>query len=225
MSTPANADSDLAAFLRAAKQHGVNDEFVVAMLRQEGWSERRIFRAYSTLYGDVLGMPVPTRPQGAEHARDAFYYLLNFITLTFWTIALGQIFYILIAHAFPDPAQVSPYSVYAGSLRDQISWQVATVIVALPIFLVVHGIIQKELHRRPDLYDSGVRRWLTYIALVIAAIVVITDGVWFVEALIRGELTVRFVLDSLVLLVLGGGVFVYYLTTMEPSATLAADEA
>jgi hypothetical protein len=73
------------------------------------------------------------------------------------------------------------------------------------------------------LYDSGVRRWLTYIALVIAAIIVITDGVWFIEALIRGELTMRFILDSLVLLVLGGGVFTYYLTTMEPRAVPATE--
>jgi Domain of unknown function (DUF5671) len=190
------------------------------MLRQNGWSEQRIFRAYSALYADLLGTSLPTRPQSAENARDAFYYLLNFITLAFWTVALGQIFYILIAHAFPDAAQVGSY---AGSLRDQISWQVATVIVAFPIFLLVHSVIQRELRLRPDLYGSGVRRWLTYIALVIAAIIVITDGVWFVEALIRGELTVRFILDSLVLLILGGGVFAYYLTTMEPSAPTAQE--
>lgn len=189
------------------------DEFVVALLRQNGWSERRIFRAYSKLYTEVLGAPLPTRHGHVEHARDAFYYLLNFITLGFWTVALGQIFYILIAHAFPDPTQTM---FYAGSLRDQISWQVATVVVAFPIFLFVHSVIQRQLRARPDLYDSGVRKWLTYITLVIAAIIVITDAVWFIEALIRGELTVRFILDSIVLLVLGGGVFAYYLTTIEP---------
>ncbi len=65
---------------------------------------------------------------------------------------------------------------------------------------------------------SAVRRWLTYLTLVVAAIVVLTDAAWVVEALIRGEMTLRFILDSLVLLVIGGGVFVYYLRTMEPPA-------
>lgn len=220
MSTASVSDAELRAFFLAAKERGLSDEFVVALLRQNGWSERRVFKAYAAFCTDVLGMPVPARHQQGEHSRDAFLYLLNFITLGFWTVALGQIFYILIAHWLPDGTQFSPY---AGTLRDQIAWQVATVVVAFPIFLFVHRIIQRELRLRPDLYDSGVRRWLTYIALVIAAVIVITDGVWFIEALIRGELTLRFILDSLVLLVLGGGVFTYYLARMDPRGAQTAE--
>lgn len=213
MSVPSTSD-ELLGFLRAAKEEGISDEFVVALLRQNGWPERRIFRAYSIFYADRLGTPLPKRYQAAENARDAFYYLLNFITLGFWTVALGQIFYRLIAYWISDSA-ASPYY---GSLRDDIAWQVATVIVAFPVFLYVHAIIQRELRSRTDLYDSAVRRWLTYLALVIAAIIVLTDAAWVIEALIRGELTLRFILDALVLLVLGGGVFVYYIRTMEPPA-------
>jgi hypothetical protein len=58
------------------------------------------------------------------------------------------------------------------------------------------------LRRRPEAAESGVRAWITYVALVIAAIVVLLDGIWFLEALLRGEITVRFLLDSLVLLAL-----------------------
>jgi predicted cation transporter len=209
------SESELIAFLRVAKEEGISDEFVVALLKQNGWPERRIFRAYSAFYGDRLGTPLPKRYQAAENARDAFYYLLNFITLGFWTVALGQIFYRLIAHWFPDPTQLTPYS---ESLRDDIAWQAATVIVAFPVFLFIHSLIQRELRSRPDLYDSGIRRWLTYLALVIAAVTVLTDAAWVIEALIRGELTLRFILDSIVLFVMGGGVFAYYLGTMEPPA-------
>lgn len=217
MSTPTGSDAELFPFLRAAKQHGISDGFVAAMLRQNGWSERRIYQAYSAFYSDLLGLPLPARRQRVD-ARDAFLYLLNFITLSFWAVALGQIFYMLIAHWLPDPTQSTPY---AGSLREQLSWQVASVVVAFPIFLFVHNLIHRELHARPDLYDSAIRRWLTYVALVIAAIIVITDAVWFIEALIRGELTARFILDSLVLLVLGGGIFTYYLSTMDEPAVAA----
>lgn len=216
MENSVNSDADLLSYLQAAKQHGLNDEFVVAMLRQNGWPERRIFRAYSQLYAGVMGTPVPVRRHGAEHARDAFYYLLNFITLGFWTVAIGQIFYHLIAQWLPDPTQDNPYM---RAAREDISWQIATVVVAFPIYYFVHTLINRELKARPDMYESGVRKWLTYIALVIAAIIVITDAVWFIQALIRGELTLRFFLDSLVLLVLGGGVFAYYLKTMEPPAS------
>lgn len=212
------ADPELVGFVRAAKNQGVSDEFIVSLLSQRGWSERRIYAAFSSFYAETLGMPVPARAGQVENARDAFYYLLNFITLGFWTVALGRIFYILIARAFPDPTQ-TPY--YAESLRNQISWQVATVVITFPVFVFVHNMIGRELAKRPDLYDSGVRRWLTYLALVLAALVVLTDGVWFISALLRGELTIRFVLDSLVLLVLGGGVFLYYLKTMDAPAAQA----
>ncbi len=216
MSTRTMPNPELLEFVRAAKQHGVNDEFIVSLLGDRGWSERRVYAALSAYYADVLGMPVPARSGQVENARDAFYYLLNFITLGFWTVALGQVFYILIARAFPDATQ---RQYYAESLRDQISWQVAVVVISFPVFVFVHTLIRRELSSRPDLYDSGVRRWLTYLALVIAAIVVLADGVWFISALLRGELTVRFVLDSLVLLVLGGGVFLYYLNTIDAPAT------
>ena len=133
--------------------------------------------------------------------------MLNFITLAFWTTALGNIFCTLIERRFPDAA-----ARYLGApLLDQIAWQLATVVVAFPIFAVISGLIERSLRLRPDSLDSPVRSWLTYIALIGAALVVLTDGIWFVEALLRGALTVRFVLDSLVLLVLGGGVFSYYL--------------
>lgn len=209
-------DTSFAAFVHAAKSHGMTDEFIVSLLRQNGWSERRIFRTYSSYYTGLLGTPLPARPQGAGSARDAFYYLLNFITLGFWTVSLGQIFYMLIAKQFPDA--VDRFNEFQP-FREAISWQLACVIVAFPIFLFIHSQIQKDLQARPDLYDSGVRRWLTYIALVLAALILLCDAVWFFEALIRGELTVRFILDSLVLLVLGGGVLTYYLRTIDPPAT------
>ncbi|MBV8344781.1 MAG: hypothetical protein JO190_07280 [Candidatus Eremiobacteraeota bacterium] len=213
MTTRQDADAELTAYLAAAKEHGISDDFVVALLRQNGWPERRIYRAYSAFYADRIGSPLPKRLQAAADARDAFYYLLNFITLGFWTVALGQIFYRLIDHWLPDPTASTTY----GSLRDDLAWQVAIVIVAFPAFVYVHSLIARELRSRPDLYESGVRRWLTYLTLVVAAIVVLTDAAWVIEALIRGELTLRFVLESLVLLVIGGGVFWYYLRTMEPA--------
>ena len=169
-------------------------------------------RALASSYR-TLGVTIPTRRGRTENARSAFYYLLNFLTLGFWTVALGQIFYALIARRLPDRLAI-PYA-HAGSLRDAIAWQLATVIVTFPLFAFVHVSLERQLTAQPELYDSGVRKWLTYVALVIAASVVLGDGIWFLYSLISGGLTLRFVLDSVVLLVLGGGVFAFYLTTID----------
>lgn len=90
--------------------------------------------------------------------------------------------------------------------------------MTFPVFALIAGRIGIALRTRADAAVSGVRAWLTYLALVVAAIVVLLDGIWFLEELFRGELTVRFTLQSLVLLVLGGGVFVTYLRGIRRAA-------
>ena len=205
-------DDELAAFLRAAKERGVPDESVVGMLRQNGWSERRIYRALSEQYAGILGVPVPRRAQAAGNARDAFLYLLNFITLGFWTVALWQIWDRLVNRWFPDALSSSA----GGELREDIAWQVALILVSFPIFVVVHSLIQRELARRPELYYSAIRRWLTYVALVLTAIPIVIDAAYTVQQLIMGQLTIHFFMDTLGLLVIGGGIFAYYLLTIDP---------
>ena len=86
-------------------------------------------------------------------------------------------------------------------LREDIAWQVALILVSFPLFMVVHALIQRELARRPELYYSAVRRWLTYIALVLTAIPILIDAAYTVQQLIVGQLTIHFFLDTLGLMV------------------------
>jgi len=205
--------SDLDGFIRIAKSSGIADSDLVALLRQHGWSERRVYRSLSAYYSETLGVPLPLRSASGEASRDAFLYLLNFITLSFWVVGLGNLCYVLIDHAFPDRLRTS---FLARPLMDEIAWQLATIIVAFPAFVVIHRIIARELQRRPDLYDSAVRSWLTYIALVFAGMTVLVDAIWVLQAFLTGTVTPRFLLEAMVLAVLGGGIFVYYLTTLQP---------
>lgn len=216
--TPGSTD-EILAFIDSAKKHGMADDFAVALLRKNGWSDKRIYQAFSTYYAGTLGAAVPKAGGSTEGARDAFLYLINFISLAFWSIALGKIFYVLIAHWLPDPVRTSYEGYGYGTLLQQLSWPIAATIVGLIIFAFAHAAIARELHRRRELYDSGVRRWLTYIALVICVVVVALDAMWFVQSLLLGQLTARFLLDTLVLLVIGGGIFAYYQATMNAPKT------
>lgn len=214
------SDSErLSAFIRAAKDRGADDAFVVAMLRENGWSERRIYAAFSSYYEEVLGQPVPSRGAGIEYARDAFMYLIAFIALGSWTVAVGSLFYALIDRWFPSPLDSS---YLFTSLRGQVAGQLATIIVAFPIFMLVSRALSREVQRRPEAADSGVRKWLTYLALVIAAVVLIGDAVLFIASFLQGDLNVRFVLKSAVLVAIAGAVFLYYLATVRADAVSAA---
>ena len=83
------------------------------------------------------------------------------------------------------------------------------------MFLALNRLIERELVRRPELFDSPVRAWLTYGALVISATIVLIDAIWVLESLLKGgsdySLHPRFARS----LVLGGGVFTYYYTGLK----------
>ena len=59
--------------------------------------------------------------------------------------------------------------------------------------------------------SAAVRRWLTYLTLFVAAIVLVVDMITLVYNLLGGELSVRFLLKVLVAAVIAGSIFGYYL--------------
>ena len=65
-----------------------------------------------------------------------------------------------------------------------LSNEMASIIVAFPIFLGVMRFIVREVEAHPEKLESGVRKWLTYIALLIAAETVIGDLITFLTYLL-----------------------------------------
>lgn len=91
----------------------------------------------------------------------------------------------------------------------------ASLAVGFPVYLVTMRILLTDLARKPDKAESGIRKWLTYIALLISAGTVIGDLVTFVNYFLRGQFTTPFLLKVLTVLVIAGGVFWYYLSPLE----------
>ena len=91
----------------------------------------------------------------------------------------------------------------------------ASLIVGFPIYLITMRILLSDLARKPDKAESGVRKWLTYIALLIAAGTVIGDLITFLTFFLQGELTTRFVLKVLTVVAIAGSIFWYYLGSLK----------
>src|SRR5215471_11297753 len=198
-------------FVDSAKAQGASDEFIVSLLRQNGWSERRIYQAFGAWYEARTNKPVPSGGGRIEGAKDAFLYLLAFITLGIWAIELGALLFATIDLTFPNPALVSTDVTFVyRSMADEL----ASVIVGFPLFLLVTWWIVRDVQRQPERLESPVRKWLTYLALVITASTVIGDVVAFLAYFLRGDLDVRFVLKVVAVLVIAGGVFAYYLESL-----------
>jgi len=75
-----------------------------------------------------------------------------------------------------------------------------------------------QLH--PEKLESSVRKWLTYIALLIAAGIVVGDLITFLTYFLRGELTARFVARVATVLLIAGGVFWYYFGSLRKADSI-----
>src|SRR5678815_4564073 len=96
-------------------------------------------------------------------------------------------------------------------LRSAVTWQMACVAVSFPIYLLVMRLILREAADHPERLESGVRKWLTYLALLGTAGAMICDLIWFLDYFLTGELTLRFVLKAATILLISAAVFAYYI--------------
>jgi Domain of unknown function (DUF5671) len=208
-------NSTLQEFLDAAKAKGASDESLVTLLRGRGWPEDDVYRAIADHYENHSGVRVPEYKRSGS-AKDAFLYLLSFSMLATWTIGLGSVMFTLVDRWIRDP--LSPANSYYSGGYYQIADSLACILVAFPLYLLTTRYILREVRLHPEKLESPVRKWLTYIALLIAAGVVVGDLITFLTYFLRGELTGRFVAKTSVVLAIAGGVFWYYLGSLQKGA-------
>jgi hypothetical protein len=208
----------LKQFLDAAKSKGTTTETIVGLLRGRGWPEEELYRVLADHFESSNGIEIPPYKRSGS-AKDAFLYLLSFSTLATWTIGLGSIVFSLIDRWIKDP--LSPNSSYYSGTYYQIANSLACVIVAFPIYLFVMRSILREVEAHPEKLESAVRKWLTYLALLAAAGVVLGDLITFLTYFLRGELTARFVARVGTVFVISGAVFWYYLGSLQKRSQFA----
>ena len=204
---PAGA-SDIVTFIERARDRGASDEFISKLLRQFGWPQRDIERAFFQVYERLTGYPMPApATSSGESAKDAFAYLLSFTMLGLWTFSIGEIAFIWINRVVPDATQNS----YSYDNSFELAFSLARLIVAYPVYLWLMRNLNRELARHREKHFSGVRKWLTYLTLLIVSLIGIGTLIAFLTSFLRGELTTRFILKAAVVLVIDGGILSYYL--------------
>jgi hypothetical protein len=213
-------DEQLLEFIEAAKSKGASDDSLVGLLKGQGWPEDAVYAALAAHYQKLTGLNVPTRKRSGAAAKDAFYYLLAFSTLATWTIGFGSLMFTLIENWIADPLAQGPYG-YTNYSNSVLASSIASILVAFPIYLFVMRLIIRDARHDPEKLDSGVRKWLTYIALLIAAGVMIGDLVTVLEFFLRGEFTSRFLAKAGTVIVISGAVLWYYLGELKRPASEA----
>ena len=143
--------------------------------------------------------------------KDVFTHLLAIVTLYLSSIALGTLLFQFVNLGFPDALQGDGYWVMQ-SARSAMRFAIASLIVAFPAYLLTMRYLFRGYAKEPAKRDLRIRKWLIYFTLFAAALVMIGDLIALINEFLGGELTVRFLLKALSVLLIAAGVFYYYLT-------------
>lgn len=95
------------------------------------------------------------------------------------------------------------------SAKESIRWGIALLVVFFPAYLVLTRIVNKGRRGTGTPY-LGVTKWLIYLALVVGGITILGDFVALIVSFLNGDLTVRFLLKALTVLLVVGAPTLYY---------------
>lgn len=210
-------NSDLSAFLEHARSKGMDHATIRMLLLSAGWKEKDVAKA---LADHALELPVPSPPDTGG-ARDAFLHLTAFAALYASAIAGVGLLFAYVNRLLPDPA-FREQARYAAASLTGMRWSLAVLLVAFPAFLFLSRFLLREMRREPERAWSGVRRWLTYLTLFVAAVTLAVDFMTLVFFFLEGDVTVRFLLKVLIVGVVAALAFRYYLAAVRmPARELA----
>ena len=196
---------ELVAFVKESLQRGLPRGQVEDALARVGWPRDQIQQALAGFADVEFPIPVP-RPTVSAKPREAFLYVVMFVTLFISAWNLGALLFGLIDLAFPDPTGMA-----RGGVLDGIRWSVSQLVVAFPVFVYVARVIERAVRENPSSRASRIRRQLTYLTLFIASCALVGGVTALVYNFLGGDLTARFVLKVLAVAAIAGSAFTYYL--------------
>jgi hypothetical protein len=138
--------------------------------------------------------------------KDFFIYIATMAALYVSTFSLLALLFEYIDILFPDRLEMF-HAEFSGAVRSSM----ASLIIVFPSYIALTHFLNRGLRRNPEKKGLGIRKWLIYLTLFIAGITIIVDLVVLVNTFLGGELTTRFILKILSVLIIIGAVFGYYL--------------
>ena len=200
--------NELYTFVKEALEKGQSRSAIERALQEAGWQQEEVQKALASFAEVSFPVPVP-KPKPYLQAREAFLFLISFITLYTTAFSFGILIFAFIEKLFPDPVSYGFFS------PRGLTTALSSIIIAFPLYLFMMWRLAKAAAKDPERRRSKVGKWLTYITLVIAAGIIIGDLIAVLASLLSGELTSRFVLKAFTVLAIAGSIFGYYLWSLQ----------
>lgn len=148
-------------------------------------------------------------PKPITTPKDFFLNLGWLVALYGSIISLINLLFETINREFPDAVNGMYY--YAGSYSSAIRWSIACIIVFFPVYIILTKYIRKIIVIDPSKKELWVRKWFVYLTLFLGSVTMLVDLITLINIFLGGELTTRFILKVIAIIVVIGIAFGYYI--------------
>jgi len=142
--------------------------------------------------------------------KDFFLWAGAMVALYLSVISFITLLFEYINYTYPDPnaGYADPYS---SSLR----FAMAALIVLVPTTLVLLRFIRGTISAEAGKALIWVRRWVLVLTIFVMTVTILVDLITLVNYFLNGEVTMRFILKVLVVLLVAGFVFMHFLADLK----------
>ncbi len=140
-----------------------------------------------------------------HNAKYAFYYLLSLVALIFMALSVGMIAFSIIDKTIPDALNSA-----GGNYDEMLKFAISAILIATPIFYLIINLVYRGLKKGELDKDSGIRRWLTYLTILVSALIILGVFISVINSFLSGDLTGQFVWKAITVFVIAGAVFSFY---------------
>lgn len=145
-------------------------------------------------------------------AKDFFVWAGAIVTFYWSVIAFILLTFDYINYTFPNALSYYPADPY----QSGISYEMASIIVLLPIYMLLMWLIHKNIASDPSRKEIWVRRWALILTLFVAGVTMAIDLITLLTTFLNGEaLTTAFLLKVLVIFLIAAGVFMHFIADLK----------
>ncbi|MES2225250.1 MAG: DUF5671 domain-containing protein [Patescibacteria group bacterium] len=155
--------------------------------------------------------PAPHVPGVARTTPKDFFLWLGAIIALYGSItAFITLLYQYVDYAFPD-ALASYADPYGAVVRTSM----ASLIVLAPTCVILFRLIRRNIVEDASRADIWVRKWALVLTIFIATATILIDLITLLNTFLGGEITTRFGLKVLIILLVAVGIFLHFLADLK----------
>lgn len=140
--------------------------------------------------------------------KDFFLWAGAMVALYAGVVSFITLLFEYINQAFKDDTLGYYYDPYASG----VAYAMASLIVLAPTFLILMRVIRRSIERDASRGEVWVRRWALFLTVFVAGVTIVIDLIVLLNTFLSGEeLTARFLLKVLVVLLVAGAGFMHFL--------------